>query len=96
MENLFTNKIYINKYFYFPYIDLATEENNTENVLVFVQLHCILQKYKKTHSVALGPRENYTDWATATCQWNLVPTFVYRRVSRGQRGDPPRSLISVL
>jgi hypothetical protein len=40
----------------------------------------------KTNSVALSPRVNYTDWATATCWRNLVSTFVYRRVSRGQRG----------
>jgi hypothetical protein len=37
-------------------------------------------------SVALSPQVNYTDWATATCRRNLVPTFVDRGVSRGQRG----------
>jgi hypothetical protein len=36
--------------------------------------------------VALSPRANYTDWATATCGRNLVPTFVEKGVSRGQRG----------
>jgi hypothetical protein len=41
------------------------------------------------NSVALSPQANYTDWATATCQRNLVPTFVDRRVSRGQRGGSP-------
>jgi hypothetical protein len=35
--------------------------------------------------MALSPRANYTDWATATCQLNLVSTFVDGRVSRGQR-----------
>jgi hypothetical protein len=40
----------------------------------------------ETNSVALNQRTNYTDWATATCSWNLVPTFVDRRVLRGQRG----------
>jgi hypothetical protein len=40
-------------------------------------------------SVALSPRANYTDWATATCWRNLVPTFADRGVSRGQRGRPP-------
>jgi hypothetical protein len=38
-----------------------------------------------TDSVALSPQANYTDWATATCRRNLVPTFVDRGVSRGQR-----------
>jgi hypothetical protein len=49
----------------------------------------------QTNSVALSPQANYTDWATATCRWNLVPTFVERWVSRGQRGRSSRSLISV-
>jgi hypothetical protein len=49
----------------------------------------------QSHSVALSPQANYTDWSTATCRWNLVPTFVDRRVSRGQCGGSPRSLISV-
>jgi hypothetical protein len=44
---------------------------------------------KQTNSVALSPRANYTDWATATCRRNLVPTFVDRRMSRGQRGGSP-------
>jgi hypothetical protein len=39
--------------------------------------------------VALSPRTNYADWATATCRRNLVPTFVDREVSRGQRGRSP-------
>jgi hypothetical protein len=43
----------------------------------------------KTNSVALSLRANYTDWATATCRRNLVPTFVGRGVSRGQRGGSP-------
>jgi hypothetical protein len=43
----------------------------------------------KTNSVALSPRANYTDWSTATCRRNLVPTFVDRAVSRDQRGGSP-------
>jgi hypothetical protein len=39
--------------------------------------------------VALSPQSNYTDWMTATCRRNLVPTFVDRGVSRGQRGGSP-------
>jgi hypothetical protein len=38
------------------------------------------------NSVALSPQANYTDWSTATCRRNLVPTFVDRGGSRGQRG----------
>jgi hypothetical protein len=30
----------------------------------------------KQNSVAFSPQANYTDWATATCWQNLVPTFV--------------------
>jgi hypothetical protein len=44
---------------------------------------------QETNSMALSPQANYTDWATATCRQNLVPTFVDRRVSRGQRGGSP-------
>jgi hypothetical protein len=43
----------------------------------------------KTNSVALSPQANYTDWATATCRQNLVPTFVDRWMSRGQSGGSP-------
>jgi hypothetical protein len=46
-------------------------------------------EHKQTNSVALSPRANYTDWSTATCRRNLVPTFVDRGVSRGQRGGSP-------
>jgi hypothetical protein len=40
-------------------------------------------------SVALSPWANYTDWAAATCQRNLLPTFVDRGVSHVQRGESP-------
>jgi hypothetical protein len=36
--------------------------------------------------VDFSPQANYADWATATCQRNLIPTFADREVSRGQRG----------
>jgi hypothetical protein len=48
--------------------------------------------YTWTHvssNVALSLRVNYTDWATATCWRNLVPTFADRGMSRGQRGGSP-------
>jgi hypothetical protein len=48
-----------------------------------------LLEFIKKNSVALSPRANYTDWATATCRRNLVPTFVDRGVSPGQRGGSP-------
>jgi hypothetical protein len=47
------------------------------------------EKQKQTNSVVHNPRANYTDWATATCRQNLVPTFMDRGVSRGQRGGSP-------
>jgi hypothetical protein len=43
----------------------------------------------KTNSVAFSPQVNYTDWATATCQRNLVPTCADRGVSHGQCGRSP-------
>jgi hypothetical protein len=46
----------------------------------------------QTNSVALSPHENYTDWATVTCWQNLVPTFVDRGVSCGQRGGSPTTV----
>jgi hypothetical protein len=44
---------------------------------------------QQTNSVALSPQANYTDWATSTCRWNLLPTLVDRGVSRGQCGGTP-------
>jgi hypothetical protein len=46
----------------------------------------------KTNSVALSPQANYTDLSTATCRRNLMPTFVERGVSRGQRGGSPTAV----
>jgi hypothetical protein len=43
----------------------------------------------KTKSVVLSPQANYTDWATATCRRNSVPTFVDRGLSHCQRGGSP-------
>jgi hypothetical protein len=43
----------------------------------------------KINSVAFSLQANYTNWATATCRRNLVPTFAGRGVSRGQRGGSP-------
>jgi hypothetical protein len=67
-----------------------------ESVLTYFPsgIHHILHNHPcKTctseYSVAFSPQANYTDWATATCRRNLVPTFVDRGVSRGQRGGSP-------
>jgi hypothetical protein len=46
----------------------------------------------KTNSVALSQRANYADGPTATCRRNLVPNFVDRGVSRGQRGGSPTAV----
>jgi hypothetical protein len=45
--------------------------------------------YTQTNSVAFSPQANYTDWETATCRRNVVPTFVDRGVSRCQHGGSP-------
>jgi hypothetical protein len=50
------------------------------------RLYLLMSIFKQTNSVAFSPQANYTDWATATCRRNLVPTFADRGVSRGQRG----------
>jgi hypothetical protein len=47
---------------------------------------------KQTNSVAFSPQANSTDWETATCQRNLVPTFADRGVSRGQSGGSPTAV----
>jgi hypothetical protein len=56
----------------------------------FMSIQHILSQFldgqTKTNSVTLSLQANYTDWATATCRRNLVPTFVDRGVSPGQRG----------
>jgi hypothetical protein len=46
-------------------------------------------RQNKKKSVGFSPQANYTDWATATCRRNLVPTFADRGVSRGERGGSP-------
>jgi hypothetical protein len=45
-----------------------------------------------TISAAFSPQPNYTDWSTDTGWWILVPTFVDRGVSRGQRGGTPTAV----
>jgi hypothetical protein len=47
---------------------------------------CVCVCNKQTNSVAFRQQANYTDWATATGQRILVPTFVDRGMSLGQRG----------
>jgi hypothetical protein len=67
--------------------------NDRRQNLLFLQ-HVSLSKLRshteQTKSMVLSPQAKYTDWATATCRRNLVPTFVDRGVSRGQRGGSPR------
>jgi hypothetical protein len=58
----------------------------SKNVCLALLNNSNLLHINKTNSVALSPRANYTDWSTATCRRNLVPTFVDRGVSRVQRG----------
>jgi hypothetical protein len=44
---------------------------------------------KKNNPVDLSPQANSTDWSTAICRRNLVPTFVDRGPSRCQHGGFP-------
>jgi hypothetical protein len=52
-------------------------------------LNFYIASQTKTNSMAFSPQANYTNWATATCWQNLVPTCADRGVSRGQRGESP-------
>jgi hypothetical protein len=42
--------------------------------------------------VAFSPEANYTDWSTAACRRNLVPTFGESWVSRDQRDGSPTAV----
>jgi hypothetical protein len=56
------------------YIILLYGEVN-QDIFAEATVHEQVHKQKnKTNSVALSPRANYTDWATATCRRNLVST----------------------
>jgi hypothetical protein len=59
---------------------LRAQQANATSMPVMTLYNC----NKKKNSMALSPQANYTDWVTATCRRNLVPTFVDRGVSRGQ------------
>jgi hypothetical protein len=64
-------------------------DNWVSSILNCSQCCLIVFSLQQTNSVALSPRANYTDWATATCLRNLVLTFLDRGVSCGQRGGSP-------
>jgi hypothetical protein len=53
------------------------------------------EKNNRTNSVDFSPQANYTEWATATCWRNLVPTLWIEGSSVVSAAVPPRSLISV-
>jgi hypothetical protein len=60
--------------------------------LPYMSVHNLSGCSNKQNSVALSPEANYTDWTTATCWPNLVPTSADRWVSRGQRGGNPAAI----
>jgi hypothetical protein len=64
-------------------------ETSTNNRVWFWTITGLHVQRNLYNSVALSPKASYTDWATATYHRNLVPTFVDRGVSRGQRGGSP-------
>jgi hypothetical protein len=65
------------------------QAKNSEETYGKENIVCMNKNKSKTNSLALSPQAKYTDWSTATCRWNLVPTFLDRGVSRGQRGGSP-------
>jgi hypothetical protein len=52
----------------------------------------VIGNKQKTNSVAFSLQANYTDWATAIGRRILVPTFVDRGISLGQRGGSPTAV----
>jgi hypothetical protein len=64
-------------------------ENDYNAKRTFLHTFSTNQVLKQTNSVAFSPQANYTNWSTATCWRNLVPTFADRGVSRGQRDGSP-------
>jgi hypothetical protein len=69
----------------------ATRVKSCRICTILIAILIYIYIYEK-NSVALSPRANYTDytdWATATCRRNLVPTFMDRGVLCGQRGGSP-------
>jgi hypothetical protein len=48
----------------------------------------IIDANEQTNSVAFIPQANYTNWATATCWRNLLPTARYRGVASSARQIP--------
>jgi hypothetical protein len=58
----------------------------------------LLKNKNKTNSVAFSPQANYTDWATATCWQNLVPTFAdpLRPLTQFSTPEPLLSFKSLL
>jgi hypothetical protein len=73
-------------------LKLCLNQNNFSRKCPLFNIAELLNRSRKVldsiyiYSVALSPRANYTDWATATCRRNFVLTFVDRGVSLGQRG----------
>jgi hypothetical protein len=71
-------------YVLFPHMGIDRIHNT-----ILTLYNCLFYFKTKTNSVALSPQENYTDSVTATYRRNLLPTFVGRGVSCGQRGGSP-------
>jgi hypothetical protein len=57
-----------------------------------IRLAVQIYKQTKTNSMAFGPQVNHTDSGTATGRRILVPTFVDRGVSCGQRAGTPTAV----
>jgi hypothetical protein len=80
---------------------ISVAVNHRRTIYIYIGKYAILKRIllefwntdwiqkKKSNSVVFSPQANYTDWVTATCWRNLVPTFADRGVSRDQRGGSP-------
>jgi hypothetical protein len=68
-------------------LTIATWRNIPEDTIRHSHRRENLKSY--INSMAFSPQAKYTDWATATCQRNVVPTFMDRGVSRGPRSGSP-------
>jgi hypothetical protein len=71
-------------------VDVSSRFKNATSMIWFMAVSRL--KISKTNSVAFSPKANYTEWATATGWRILVPTYVDRELSRGQRGGTPTAV----
>jgi hypothetical protein len=89
---------YVLKWQILPTINISIARDSRKHkgkeaieLLIFIHIKMSLMRkwtelwvYKQNNRLrALSPQSNYTDWATAICWRNFLPTFADRGVLRG-------------